>query len=426
MSLRFAIWISILILVIFTIYLILHRNKKYSNLLAIISTLLTFITFSVTWIIPETVLSLNVQDIFQFGEVSMVQDASLFIGETLDLSNRNISDDPIRWKSNDEHIAIVDNSGRVTALFEGNTEIELLTESGRTLITWELSVISPRIDVSTDTLDLYISDNVSLAYVTYPSGLDVIWDSNDSAIATVNSSGSVEAVSNGSTTISATINYAGRSYFQNCQVIVHTPSISLFNHDITLNRGNKELLSVETFPTNQTISWASSDVSIIAVDENGTITTGSKNGTATISAIMYYNGVEYQDTCTVIVDSVPVELSEIYRMAKSHGGFYKKESVTDIYGNVWNGTAYYAYLEGFNGYEDGQSSERYYTNQQYERLYGKIVLPSEQYNTYYTAYLKVYGDDHLLYTSPPISTAFAPVDFEVDISGVSELEIELV
>ena len=288
LSLRFAIWIVVLILVVFTIYLILHRNKKYSNHLAILSTLLTFITFSVTWIIPEDILSLDMQAILKFDKSPTVQEVSLFIGEDLNLSDGNTFDNPVKWESNDEHIATVDNSGRVTALFEGNTEINLLSENGRTLITWELSVISPRIDFSTGLLDLCAGDINSLTYVTYPSGLDVIWDSNDPAIATVDGSGKIEAVGSGSTTISATINYAGKTYFQNCQVVVHIPSITFFNHDVTLNRGDKELLSVETFPTNQTITWYSSDISIIAVDENGAVMTGSKNGTALVTAVMYY------------------------------------------------------------------------------------------------------------------------------------------
>lgn len=50
---------------------------------------------------------------------------------------------------------------------------------------------------------------------------------------------------------------------------------------------------------------------------------------------MYYNGVEYRDACTVIVDSMPVEFSEVYRIATSHGGFYKIDGATDIYGYIW-------------------------------------------------------------------------------------------
>lgn len=113
---------------VFTIYLILHRDKKYSIHMAILFTLLTSITFSVTWIIPESVLSLRVQNILKLDAPPIAQEISLYIREHLNLSDSNTYDNAVRWVSSDEHIATVDGTGKVSALFEGNTEICLLTE----------------------------------------------------------------------------------------------------------------------------------------------------------------------------------------------------------------------------------------------------------------------------------------------------------
>lgn len=157
--------------------------------MAILFTLLTSITFSVTWIIPESVLSLRVQNILKLDAPPIAQEISLYIREHLNLSDSNTYDNAVRWVSSDEHIATVDGTGKVSALFEGNTEICLLTERGRTLITWELSVISPKMDFSTEVWDLCVGDINSLTYVTYLSGLDLIWNSSNPAIATVDGSG---------------------------------------------------------------------------------------------------------------------------------------------------------------------------------------------------------------------------------------------
>lgn len=50
-------------------------------------------------------------------------------------------------------------------------------------------MISPKMDFSTEVWDLCVGDINSLTYVTYLSGLDLIWDSSNPAIATVDGSG---------------------------------------------------------------------------------------------------------------------------------------------------------------------------------------------------------------------------------------------
>lgn len=424
MTLRFAIWLLIIVFVVFTIYAIL-KNSEHSKILAILSTLLTFLTFSATWIVPENILSKNVFSILKSDDLFSTQAVSLYIGEMHNLSNELSLDSLAEWESSNLQTVSIDDDGNAIALAEGIAEISALTENNQILAKWQITVISPGIKLSQSTIEMYLGDVSSINTTTYPNNLNVTWNSKDTSIVTVDSLGKIFAVSCGITTLSATIEYAGKTYFQNCQVIVSTPSIEFVNHTLNLNRGDSTQLVTNVYPQNQNAILSLSDTSIVTVGDEGNTITAIRNGTVTITATIFYNGVEYHDTCTIVVDSVPTEISSIYRMTTLHGGFYTQEGVTDIYGEKWNGTAYYASLSGFNGFEDGHSSERYYTKGQYDLLYGTIVLPSDQYNTNYTAYLKVYGDNQLIYTSPPISGAFVPLDFEVDISGVSELEIEL-
>lgn len=372
--------------------------------------------------IPNEYLPLEIMNVFTHN--SAVVQEKLYIGEELNLSEDNQSKKFVKWKSTDEDIVTVDNSGRVTALAEGTADIYLKTKFNRTIKTWSLSVSSPRIRILSNDKEICVKETKYLKYETIPKNEEVIWESSDSTVATVDKMGKIEAISNGSVSISATMNYAGKAYSREYQIIVGSPGVTLSEHNITLYKGGKKSLLAKTYPSDRIIEWESSNAAIASVDKNGKIV-AEKSGKAEVNATIYYKGIKYKDKCEIVVDSAPIELSEVYTMAYQHGGFNEEKDVVDIYGKTWEGPAYNARLEWFNGYEDGQSSERYYIDGQYACLYGTIVLPSDQYNTRYTAYVKIYGDDRVLYTSPPISAAFAPLGFEVDVSGVSELEIEL-
>lgn len=410
----------IAVLAVIILY-VLVKKGKISESSAYCGVIIPFLFFSAQYI-PSEYLSLEVINIFNHN--STVVREKLYIGEELDLSEDNQSKKSVKWMSADEDIVTVDNSGRVTALAEGTADVYLKTKFNRTIKTWSLSVSSPRIRILSNDKEICVKETKYLKYETIPKNEEVIWESSDSTVATVDKMGKIEAISNGSVSISATMNYAGKTYSQEHQIIVGSPGVTLSEHNITLFKGGKKSLSAKTYPSDQIIEWESSDAAIASVDKNGKIV-AEKSGKAEVSATIYYKGTKYKDKCEIVVDSAPIELSEVYTMAYQHGGFNEEKDVVDIYGKTWEGPAYNARLEWFNGYEDGQSSERYYIDGQYACLYGTIVLPSDQYNTRYTAYVKIYGDDRVLYTSPPISAAFAPLGFEVDVSGVSELEIEL-
>lgn len=73
-------------------------------------------------------------------------------------------------------------------------------------------------------------------------------------------------------------------------------------------KGTDNLLAALTCenPLDMTVSWSSSDESIVAVDEDGYIGTTAKTGEAVITATFEYLGKTYSDTCLVKVKT-PVE-----------------------------------------------------------------------------------------------------------------------
>jgi len=106
------------------------------------------------------------------------------------------------------------------------------------------------------------------------------WTSDDPSVATVDQNGKVTGIKAGQTTVSLELS---NSYVLNCSVYVVTMSID--EQDIKLEVEESQWLHHTITPQVSLgdIVWASSDTSVLTVDENGQIT-GVKAGTVTVTA----------------------------------------------------------------------------------------------------------------------------------------------
>lgn len=77
------------------------------------------------------------------------------------------------------------------------------------------------------------------------------------------------------------------------------PSVTLDSAEGSINVGATTTLTATTVPENAEITWTSSDEDIATV-EDGTVT-GVAAGTATITATITVDEVDYSDTCEVTV-----------------------------------------------------------------------------------------------------------------------------
>lgn len=80
---------------------------------------------------------------------------------------------------------------------------------------------------------------------------------------------------------------------------VVTPSVTLNTHATSVEEGKTIELTAATVPTGETVTWSSSDDTVASVSD-GTVT-GVAEGDAIITAQIAVEGVEYTDTCTVVV-----------------------------------------------------------------------------------------------------------------------------
>mgnify|MGYP003288994094 CR=1 FL=1 len=102
------------------------------------------------------------------------------------------------------------------------------------------------------------------------------------------------------------IEYTDNSEFINLaytsiNVIVIEPKIEISNSSLTLNTGDKSKLSAYTEATGCSITWHTTDPSVVTIDSNGNVTAVSE-GTAAVYAEISYNSYKKASSyCTVTV-----------------------------------------------------------------------------------------------------------------------------
>ncbi|MCD8363548.1 MAG: Ig-like domain-containing protein [Lachnospiraceae bacterium] len=142
----------------------------------------------------------------------------------------------VTWSSSNTDIATVSSDGTVTAVGDGSATITAKsTINGKSYSSaCTVKVNPPTINLSRSSLSLTVTESGSLNASVNPSGFSVTWSSSNTDVATVNSSGTVTAVGEGSATITAMITVNSKSYTAKCNVSVAPPSISISKSAMSL------------------------------------------------------------------------------------------------------------------------------------------------------------------------------------------------
>jgi len=254
---------------------------------------------------------------------------SLYVGDTSTLSAtvlpENATDKTYTWTSSNTAVATVNASGVVTAVSAGTATITATANDGSGKIgTCTVTVNVPivlvsSINLSSSSLSLYVGDTSTLSATVLPENATdktYTWSSNNTAVATVNASGLVTAVSAGTATITATAN-DGSGVTSSCSVTVNQPIIMINSIDVspsylTLDIGGTTVLSAIVTPsnaTNKNVTWSSNNTAVATVNASGLVTAVGA-GTVTITATAT-DGSGASSSCLVIVNTPVILVSSI-------------------------------------------------------------------------------------------------------------------
>ena len=213
-----------------------------------------------------------------------------------DATNKTVS-----WTSSNPSIASVDSKGKVTGTGNGRAIITAKVDDKEATCDVTVTVPIESISLNKTNLTLDKGQSETLIATVKPDDTTektVTWFSADPGVAAVVvTSGKVIAMGGGQTTVSAKVG----DKIASCTVTVRVPveSVILNRTDITLDEGESITLKATVTPKDaddQTVTWSSSDGSIVSVDQDGTVH-AIKQGYANILV----KAGDKQATCSVTV-----------------------------------------------------------------------------------------------------------------------------
>ena len=208
-----------------------------------------------------------------------VHSLSLRMGDTREITYELDADyaQRVTFTSLDESVATVTESGRVTAMNPGSTDIHIKAEGGaRTTVHVEVvGTPTTRVTLNTGYVGMEKGEVTGLT-ASFNEGAEdtrLEWLSDDPEIARVDSIGRVTAVRGGRTKVRA-VTPNGLS--AETEVFVHVPgdAVRITPEALTVGTGASLKMGTSYFPddtTDEPYSWSSSDSQILSVDGDGTV-----------------------------------------------------------------------------------------------------------------------------------------------------------
>ena len=244
----------------------------------------------------------------------------------------------LTWQSSNNSVATINESGYITAVNAGTATITCklnMTEGSFfadpyektatcfVTVTKKKEILVTGITLSSNSVSLNIGSTYQLTPIAVPENATnkaVTWSSDNTTIATVNNSGLVSAINQGTATITCSAK-DGSGVKATCQVTV-TPimvsSITLNQSSCTIEENNTFQLVAVISPSNASntnLTWTSSNTSIATVDSKGLVTAKGE-GIATITCTSN-DGSGVKATCIMTVTKkVNPENNEPYAVYK--------------------------------------------------------------------------------------------------------------
>lgn len=224
----------------------------------------------------------------------------------------NAYDKSLTWSSSNTKVAVVDQTGKVTAVGSGTAVITAKAKVGGVSAQCVVTVLKKTevasIALNTQGGTLLKGNTYQLRHVVLPENAtfrQVTWSSSNTKAVTVSSSGLIKGVGAGKATIICrSVDNPRVIAYCNVNVAVATTGVKLNRNTGWVYAGYSGTLTPTVYPadaTDKRVVWTSSDRSIATVDQNGRVT-GVKPGTAVITCTTNYGS--YKSSCTITVKPV--------------------------------------------------------------------------------------------------------------------------
>lgn len=201
--------------------------------------------------VKKTVVELNAKSI------------SLENGTSFRLKATSSTGHPVSFKSNKSSVASVDEYGVITAKKPGSATITATVD--KSSVSCKVTVKKPTVKLNKSSVSLFRNETIKLS-VTSTSKSIPKWKTNKKSVATVDASGKVTAVKNGTATITVTTDGVSKT----CKVTVKKPEITFETDKATLLIGEKFQAKVTVSSGNKP-EFSSSNPNVASVDKNGKI-----------------------------------------------------------------------------------------------------------------------------------------------------------
>lgn len=224
----------------------------------------------------------------------------------------NATNKVLSWTSSNPNVATVSNE-LITSLASGTTIISASTTdrsnlSTNTNVTVTVHAIKvTKVSLNNTSSILHPTNTLQLTATITPANVtntNVTWTSSNSSVASVNQTGLVTAIKNG--TVKITVKTVDGNKVATCtlNITIGVLSISISPPTTTLNiRQSKKLIPtiLPTNSANKKVTWTSSNNAIATIKTDGKVT-GISAGTVTITAITVDMGLT--TTATVIINPI--------------------------------------------------------------------------------------------------------------------------
>lgn len=228
------------------------------------------------------------------------------------------------WSSSDESILTVDENGKVTAKAEGTATVFCKLKDNeeiyaRTEVTVNASSAGLKLNYSTYDLVMGTADATdrSVTLVAEIEAEDTsiykkTWASSNTSVVTVTASGLVTAKGPGTATVTCTLS---DGTVAECQftVISKVTGLTITKDSSTMYAGNTMKVAVTVRPENATdssVAWSSSDPTVAAIAEDGTITAYKKGQTTITCSALDGSGKSSQFLLTVKQQATSVTIDK--------------------------------------------------------------------------------------------------------------------